>query len=362
MKVLISVGTRPNFVKVAQFKRVADQIGGFDITIAHTGQHYDDKMSRVFLNQFNMCPDYNLAVRKRDAAGQIGEMVSKFSDILRKHKPDLILVPGDVNSTLAAAITAYGSGVRIAHLEAGLRSFDLKMPEENNRIITDSLSDYFFVTEPSALVNLIQEGKDFRKIHFVGNTMIDTLIHYRDKIEKSQVLEVHKLTHYNYILVTMHRPAQVDNMIGAESIMLLLKTIASSTTVIFPCHPRTRANFLKFNLTHDLNLIDNLVITDPQDYFSFQKLIKYAKLILTDSGGIQEESTFYGTTCLTLRQNTERPITCTKGTNTLVGTDISGILEQIDKKGKTDASIPEFWDGKSTQRILTILQNDSKIN
>ncbi len=359
MNLLLIIGTRPNFIKVTRFKEIVSGYPNFDLKIVHTGQHYDATMADVFFKQFNLMPDYFLNVGNGSPNFQIADIMMKLEELITtKFKPDLIMVVGDVNSTLAGAITANKLNIKLAHIESGLRSFDNTMPEEYNRIVTDKICDLYFVTEPSGIKNLKKESVPDEKVKFVGNTMIDTLVAFSDKIEQSEVLERLKLTTKEFILTTIHRPATVDNEKGLNKLILLFKHIIQKYKVVFPIHPRTVGNLKKFNLLEDLIKNENIVITEPLDYFSFQKLIKHSKFIITDSGGIQEESTFLQVPCLTLRNNTERPVTCTEGTNTLVKFDIQEINKLINKiengtykKGK----IPELWDGHATERIFKVL-------
>jgi UDP-N-acetylglucosamine 2-epimerase (non-hydrolysing) len=284
-------------------------------------------------------------------------MVKLEAEINAK-KPDLIIVVGDVNSTFAAALTANKMGVKIAHLESGLRSNDKSMPEEHNRVLTDAITDYFFVTEQSGYDNLIAENKNKDSIFFVGNTMIDTLVAFEKEINKASILDELGLTSNNYILMTMHRPATVDDVEGLKKLSALINEVSDDLKIVFPIHPRTLKNIDAFNLGDNFRNNKNLILTDPLDYFSFQKLVKEAKLILTDSGGIQEESTFLQVPCLTLRPNTERPITVTTGSNELVPFDLEIITKKVNqiKNGEyKSGNIPPFWDGKTTERILAIL-------
>lgn len=330
-----------------------------DLKIVHTGQHYDDKMADVFFRQFNLVPDYFLNIAQGSANSQIAEIMVKLELLFKNdYKPDLVVVVGDVNSTLAAAITANKMEIKIAHLESGLRSFDKTMPEEFNRILTDELSEYFFVTEPSGLKHLLSEGKSEKNIHFVGNTMIDTLVTFNSEIESSNILDQLKLTEKTFVLMTMHRPATVDTQEGLEKLVNLIDEVTLKYAIIFPIHPRTLKKLEEFKLKDRIVTNHNLKLTDPLDYFAFQKLIKYSKFILTDSGGIQEESTFLKVPCLTLRPNTERPVTVTEGTNTLVPFDLTiifNLIKEIENGSYKLGNIPLNWDGNSTKRVLEIL-------
>jgi UDP-N-acetylglucosamine 2-epimerase (non-hydrolysing) len=358
-KVLVVIGTRPNFIKVTQFKKVSLLYPNIDLKIAHTGQHYDEKMASIFFSQFNLTPDFFLNISHGSVVSQVADIMVKLEDlIVNDYYPDLIIVVGDVNSTLAAAITANKLGIKMAHLESGLRSFDKTMPEEFNRIVTDNLADHFFVTESSGIKHLISEGKNEKSIHFVGNTMIDTLVAFQKEIEESNILANLELINLPFILLTMHRPANVDSEEGLKKLIQLIETLSIKYKIIFPIHPRTLKKIDEFKLKARVENNKNLKLIEPLDYFAFQKLIKYCKFILTDSGGIQEESTFVSVPCLTLRPNTERPVTITDGTNTLVTFDINIILELIEKIEKGDyktGSIPDKWDGKATVRIFEII-------
>ena len=354
--ILVIIGTRPNFIKVTCFKKVAANYDNINLKIVHTGQHYDAAMADVFFKQFNLTPDYFLNVGTGSPNFQIADIMLKLEELITtKFKPDLILVVGDVNSTLAGALTANKLNIKLAHVESGLRSFDETMPEEINRILTDKLCELFFVTEPSGIENLKREGVQKNKIKFVGNTMIDTLVRFSDKIEQSDILTKYNLAPKQYVLATLHRPATVDFETGLKKLIELFENITKKYKAVFPIHPRTVNNLKKFGLYDRLIENKNLITTEPLDYFAFQKLIKYSKFIVTDSGGIQEESTFLHVPCLTLRNNTERPITCTIGTNTLVKFSISEInklISEIENDSYKKGKIPELWDGKATERIL----------
>ncbi len=362
-KILVVIGTRPNFIKVTQFKRIAAQYSHLDLKIVHTGQHFDAKMADVFFTQFNLIPDYFLNISTTVSAnGQIAEIMVKLEELIKStFKPDLVMVVGDVNSTLAAAITANKLNIKIAHVESGLRSYDKTMPEEHNRILTDNITNYFLVTEQSGYDNLIADKISEDSIYFVGNTMIDTMVAFSSSIEESNVLEQLTILPNSYVLMTMHRPACVDNKEGLVKLLALIKHLAQTTKIVFPVHPRTLKNMESFGLKSEFESIKELIFTEPLDYFAFQKLIKYSRFILTDSGGIQEESTFLQVPCLTLRDNTERPITCTIGSNTLVPFDLEIIktyISQIENGSYKKGEVPKLWDGKATERIF---ENLSKV-
>lgn len=360
--ILIVVGTRPNFIKITQFKKISEQEfpGSFDIKIVHTGQHYDDKMADVFFRQFDLVPDYFLDIPAKSPNSQMAEVMKRLEPVIEEFETDLLMVTGDVNSTFAAALTANKMNIPLAHVESGLRSCDRSMPEEINRILTDEISDYLFVTEQSGIENLQREGKKDDQLFFVGNTMIDTMVAFEDKINDSPVLEELHLEKNSFVLMTMHRPATVDHQKELLKLVRLIEDISETTKLVFPIHPRTVNKLKQFDLQERLEKNKNVLLTAPMGYFAFQKLIASCKFILTDSGGIQEESTFRQIPCLTLRPNTERPSTIQMGSNTLVPFDLDKIKKQICaietgqyKKG----SIPPKWDGKATHRILKILSN-----
>jgi UDP-N-acetylglucosamine 2-epimerase (non-hydrolysing) len=358
-RIVIVVGTRPNFIKITQFKKLAANYTQLEFKIVHTGQHSDEKMAQVFFSQFNLMPDYFLNISATTPNSQIAEIMIALEKYFGEYKPDLICVVGDVNSTMAAAITANKLNIPLAHIESGLRSFDSTMPEEFNRIVTDNLSDYYFITEQSGYDNLMKEGKSKNKLFFVGNTMIDTMVAYKNEIESAAILQSLQLEQSDYVLMTIHRPSNVDNVEGLAMLRDLILSVAQKRKIVFPIHPRTIKRIKEFGFD-EIFKISNLIITEPLDYFSFQKLIKCAKYILTDSGGIQEESTFLGVPCLTLRPNTERPITITEGSNELLDFDIAKISQRINdiETGKYKKSTtPQFWDGKATVRIVNHLKS-----
>lgn len=358
-KLLVVVGTRPNFIKVTQFKKESNNYDNIDLRIVHTGQHFDSKMADIFFKQFELKPDYYLNIPSGSPNEQMAEIMLRLEKlIVSDFTPDLIIVIGDVNSTLAAALTANKLGIKIAHVESGLRSYDSTMPEETNRILTDAITDYYFVTEQSGVDNLLKEGKNIGNIYFVGNTMIDTLIAYEKEIDSSEVLKVYNLNKKDYVLMTMHRPATVDFKEGLIKLLELIRLITANITLVFPIHPRTKKNIEKFGLQDILYNNSKIIITDPLDYFAFQKLTKNAKFIITDSGGIQEESTYYNVACLTLRPNTERPVTCEIGSNVLLSFDLTLIKNNISNILNNDIKkhqIPPKWDGHTSERIMKII-------
>ncbi|TAM97885.1 MAG: UDP-N-acetylglucosamine 2-epimerase (non-hydrolyzing) [Chitinophagaceae bacterium] len=359
MKKIISVvGARPNFMKVAPlyraFKKYPDKIQHL---VCHTGQHYDEKMSKIFFDELEMPkPDFYLGIGSGTHAEQIAGVMVAFEKVLQNEKPDLVLVVGDVNSTIACSLVASRFNIKVAHVEAGLRSFDRTMPEEINRILTDTIADYLFVTEQSGIDNLKQEGIPDGKIFFVGNVMIDSLVFYLSKIEKSDILRKLHCTKKDYILVTLHRPANVDTEEELKQLFEMLNRIADRRKIIFPIHPRTKNNLRKFHL---INMVsDKIFLTEPLGYIEFISLIKNSLMIVTDSGGIQEESTYLQVPCITVRNNTERPVTVTVGTNRLIGTDTSKVelaVEEVLNGKIKKGNIPELWDGRAAERICKII-------
>ncbi len=356
-KLYILIGTRPNFIKVTRFKEFEDRYG-FKVKIIHTGQHYDDNMANIFFDQFDLRPDYFLNVGGLTPNAQVGQVMLKLEELFEEiGKPDFFMVPGDVNSTLAGAVAANKLGVPLIHLESGLRSFDKKMPEEHNRIVADNLANICFVTEPSGLENIKDENIQAKTYH-VGNTMIDTLVKFEPRIEESSVINELNLIDKDYTLCTFHRPSNVDSLEQLTKLSELLKKLSSKLTTVIPLHPRTKKMLEEFELMEELKGNENLIISDPIGYFEFQKLIKYSKVVITDSGGIQEETTFRQVPCLTVRENTERPITISKGTNTLVRFDTQEILTWVDKiilKEYKTGEVPQYWDGHTTERIYEVL-------
>jgi len=359
MKKIISVvGARPNFMKVAPLHKAFQKYNGtVKHLICHTGQHYDEKMSKVFFDELELPkPDFYLGVGSGSHAEQTAKVMIEFEKVLLQEKPDLVIVVGDVNSTIACSLVAAKLNIRTAHVEAGLRSFDRRMPEEINRLLTDSISDFLFVTEQSGLDNLKHEGVADEKVFLTGNVMIDSLVSYMPKAQKSCILDDYKLTKDNFILVTLHRPSNVDDKDDLRKLIHLLNTLAERRKLMFPIHPRTRNNMISFGLQDTLS--SNVILTDPIGYIDFLALTMNAELIVTDSGGIQEESTFLGVQCITVRNNTERPVTVTVGTNQLIGTDLAKVEEtalRVLDGHKKQGSIPHLWDGHAAERIAQIL-------
>jgi len=382
MKILLVAGARPNFMKIAPLVHQLKSLQAGKPTsekmisykLIHTGQHYDYEMSKVFFEELDIPePDYFLGAGSGSHAEQTAKVMVEFEKVCMKEKPDVVVVVGDVNSTLACSVTAKKLNIKVAHVEAGLRSGDMTMPEEINRIVTDSMSDYLFVSEKSGIRNLKKEGKNKKKIFFVGNIMIDTLYYGLKKLtsyqagkrEKQQDIkrasrQADKPASQKYAVVTLHRPSNVDDKDKLSDILSALKEISRDMTIYFPIHPRTEKNIRRFNLRSILK-DSNMKTMAPLSYIDFLSLWKDAALVLTDSGGIQEETTVLGIPCFTIRENTERPITIEQGTNTLVGTKGRGILEayrKFKKGGGKKGRIPKLWDGKTAKRIINILYID----
>lgn len=359
---MIVVGTRPNFIKVTQFQKEFDSYGGdFEYILIHTQQHYDENMSDIFFEQLKLKKPEYLNIKSSSAANQIGQTIIELEKAVVKHQPDAIMVVGDVNSTLAGAIVGNKTNTKLYHLESGLRSFDNEMPEEINRLITDLVTDGFFVTEQSGYDNLIKEGKDEHQIFFVGNTMIDTLVAFDDVIQKNNILNELSIEDKDFVLMTMHRPRNVDTKNRLEILLNIIDRVSENNYLVLPIHHRTKNSLIKHNLYDKLKGNKKVIITDALNYLAFQKLISSCKYVLTDSGGIQEETTFRKVPCLTLRENTERPSTVNIGTNTLVEYNYESVLSKINEiengTYKT-GEIPQFWDGKSTKRIVEILYKE----
>jgi UDP-N-acetylglucosamine 2-epimerase (non-hydrolysing) len=357
VRILAVVGARPNFVKIAPIVAELAEYPYITTTLVHTGQHYDAQMSDSFFANLEIPrPDTNLKVRSAGAIAQIGEIMTRIEPVIEKVHPDMVVVVGDVNSTVAATIAAVKMGRPVAHVEAGLRSFDRSMPEEINRILTDSISDLLFTTEPSGEENLLREGVAPEKIHFVGNVMIDTLFRYRERARQSDVLSRLDLTPGGYAVLTLHRPSNVDDEGTLGMLLGAVARIQAEIPVIFPVHPRTRRRLEA--LAGVLPAMPGLRLADPMPYLDFLQIMAEARCVLTDSGGIQEETTALRIPCLTLRQNTERPVTVTRGTNRIVGTEPAAIYEGWREvaDGKWPAGeLPELWDGKAAARIVRVL-------
>jgi len=354
-KIIIVIGTRPNFIKVTRFKKLVADDPSVSIKLVHTNQHFDEAMSSVFFRQFGIEIDHFIAPYTGSSTAHMGHIMMGLDAYFNSESPDLVIVVGDVNSTLAGAIAANKRGFKLAHLESGLRSRDRAMPEEINRILTDKITDYYFVTEKSGSDNLLAEGVDPSKIFFVGNTMIDTLVYFKDQIESSLVLAELNIYERPYALVTLHRPSNVDEEKNLVKVADFLKEVSKELCVVFPVHHRTQQNIERLGLGKHFEALDNCVLCDPLDYFSFQKLIAHSEIVITDSGGIQEETTFLRVPCVTLRENTERPVTIEVGTNTLMGFDADRIVDMIRKREFKIGQIPEMWDGHATERIMKLI-------
>ena len=364
MRLTIIAGARPNFMKIAplihEIKRVQQKRNkeGSSLTykLVHTGQHYDPKLSATFFNELNIPkPDVNLEVGSGTQAEQTGNIMIRFEKYLIENPSDLLIVVGDVTSTMACSIVAKKLNTKVAHIEAGIRSFDLEMPEEINRMVTDAITDYFFTTSEVANQNLRNAGVPEDQIYFVGNIMIDTLLMNLEKFKKPDIFEEQKLSEGNYLVMTLHRPSNVDN---PEKLKALLNEIVSNSNrlpLIFPVHPRTKNTLEQIKFSHP-----QIILTHPLSYLEFNYLVKNAKAVVTDSGGIQEETTVMGIPCITMRNNTERPETVTVGSNVMVGDNMDLLKKELKNlflgKWKKSA-IPELWDGKTAGRIVKILSD-----
>jgi UDP-N-acetylglucosamine 2-epimerase (non-hydrolysing) len=370
-RVLVVAGARPNFVKIAPLveQLATARARGVETLLVHTGQHYDETMSRLFFDQMGIPrPDVNLEVGSGSHGQQTGEVLGRIEPVMQEWKPDMVVVVGDVNSTLAAALAAAKLHIPVAHVEAGLRSFDRTMPEETNRVLTDALAEYLFVSEPSGVENLRREGAAEGKIHLVGNVMIDSLRKFRVLAKNSSVLRDLRMLDNagatrRFALLTLHRPSNVDDAATLRPLLECLNEIAREIAILFPAHPRTQERIERFGLgglvrTEWEQAERGVLLCPPVGYLEFLRLESEAAFVLTDSGGIQEETTVLGVPCLTLRENTERPITVAEGTNTLVGSEPQRILAAAreilagrGKKGRT----PELWDGNAAKRIVKVL-------
>ncbi|RCW30019.1 non-hydrolyzing UDP-N-acetylglucosamine 2-epimerase [Marinilabilia salmonicolor] len=365
-KIILVAGARPNFVKIAPLWRAFSAIKGVEVTLVHTGQHYDDAMSKVFFEDLGLPePEYNLNVGSGSQAGQTADIMTRFDQVLDEMMPHDVIVVGDVNSTLACSLVSVKRGIRTSHVEAGLRSFDRSMPEEINRLATDAISDLLFVSEPSGIENLKREGVADEKVHFVGNVMIDSLVFASEAIKESDVLSRFLLESYKYVLVTIHRPSNVDHPPRLRELINWLKELSSKMPVVFPVHPRTRNRLVEAGLdpAQIKQQFPNLKLVSPQGYIDFQKLVSQARLVITDSGGLQEETTWLGVPCVTLRENTERPVTIEQGTNYLAGFDFAKADDVVNAclAGKSPKGrVPDLWDGHAAQRIVDVLLRKHK--
>jgi UDP-N-acetylglucosamine 2-epimerase (non-hydrolysing) len=362
LKLILVVGARPNFMKIAPLVHEISRRNGshnrgdveIEYLLVHTGQHYDVKMSDAFFRDLNIPqPDFNLEVGSGSHAVQTAEIMARFEKVCLEEKPDWVVVVGDVNSTMACTIVASKLWIKVAHVEAGLRSYDRTMPEEVNRLVTDALADLLLTPSKDADKNLLREGIPKDKIKLVGNIMIDTLLTNLEKARQLKSYERFGVKEKNYIFVTLHRPSNVDNKASLSLIMKHLIALSKKMAVIFPMHPRTKKNLLEFGLHDKVSKAKKLIICDPLGYHETIGLVDKCSFVLTDSGGLQEETTALGIPCLTLRPNTERPITVTQGTNQLttlatLDQDLAKLLSGHHKKGK----IPRFWDGHTAERII----------
>jgi UDP-N-acetylglucosamine 2-epimerase (non-hydrolysing) len=359
LKIINIVGARPNLPKIAPLIRQMRRHPEIEPILVHTGQHYDDQLSDVFFRQMGIpAPDVNLAVGSGSHAAQTAEVLKRVEPVLLAHEPDRVLVVGDVNSTIAVALAAVKLGIPVAHVEAGLRSFDRSMPEEINRILTDAIADHLFVTEEDAIGHLLKEGRPRTSIHFVGNVMIDSLRHFLPIAQESRIGHELGLREDHdwrrFAVLTLHRPSNVDSLDTLTGLLGAIAAIAADVPVIFPVHPRTQQRLVQAGIVYH----PQLRLIPPIGYLDFLCLLSKATLVLTDSGGIQEETTALGVPCLTLRENTERPITISAGTNLLVGTDpqkIVGAAHDILEGRSKAGRVPPLWDGKVAERIVEIL-------
>ncbi|MCO6459419.1 MAG: UDP-N-acetylglucosamine 2-epimerase (non-hydrolyzing) [Pirellulaceae bacterium] len=357
MSISLIAGARPNFMKIAPLVPAFRAVG-LTPRLIHTGQHYDRRMSDTFFEELEIPePDVNLGVGSGSHVWQISEVMRRLESDFIEHRPAAVVVVGDVNSTLAAAIAANKLRIPVAHVEAGLRSFDRAMPEENNRIMTDAISDWLFISEPSGRENLAREGVAESRIHLVGNVMIDTLLRHLERARGQRAWLQFGLEPRQYVVLTLHRPSNVDDPRRLESILRAVHEVSRQWPVIFPLHPRTKSQIEQHGLAQrsDLNGYQQI---EPQGYHAMLGLMEAARFVLTDSGGIQEETTALGVPCLTLRENTERPVTVTHGSNQLVGwrtDDILAAVRRLPEDAPRSSSIPEMWDGRSAERIAEIL-------
>jgi UDP-N-acetylglucosamine 2-epimerase (non-hydrolysing) len=369
-KIFNVVGARPNMMKMAPIMAEMRRHSDLNPILVHTGQHYDFAMSQVFLEQLNLGePDFNLQVGSGSHHSQTAEVMRRFGDLVITEKPDMIVVAGDVNSTMACALVGAKERIPVAHVEAGLRSFDRTMPEEINRIVSDSVSELLFTTELSAEENLLREGISPAKIHFVGNVMIDSLIYALDTARRSPILKQLGVEPHRYVVLTLHRPSNVDDSERLRATLSAVANIARTVPVIFPIHPRTAANAACLEIDHmhawsaSAHVSDHGIWTiPPASYIDFLGLVDRSLMVITDSGGIQEETTYLGIPCLTFRNNTERPVTLTHGSNTLIGDDPEKLIEAADTVlrrpplKRDSARVPQLWDGHAAERLVAVIR------
>lgn len=359
LRLINVVGARPNFIKIAPIVEEMKNYPEIEALLVHTGQHYDKVMSSLFFDDLSLPkPDIYLGVGSGGHGMQTGKIMVEFERVLQETKPDIAVVVGDVNSTIACGLVAVKMNVRLAHVEAGLRSYDRTMPEEINRVLTDQIADYLFTTERSAHVNLEREGIASERVFFVGNVMVDTLRKHLERSKRSRILEKLRLEPKCYGLITLHRPSNVDYPAHFSQILDALMEVQQHLPLVFPVHPRTRKQITRLGFQEKLQGMTSLIITEPLGYLDFLRLTAQAKLVLTDSGGIQEETTALGVPCITLRESTERPITVEVGTNAICGISSVRIIEEshrILSGHGNKGSLPELWDGHSAERIVRIL-------
>jgi len=359
MKICCACGARPNFMKIAAVTKALRRYKELKPAIVHTGQHYDNHMFKVLFDDLGLPrPDYDLEVGSGSHAVQTARIIERFEALMLKEKYDLVIVVGDTNSTVACAMTAAKLRVPVAHVEAGLRSFDRSMPEEINRIVTDAVSDLLFVSEASGLENLKREGVHDKHVFFVGNVMIDTLLAHRERARQSDVLSRLKLKPREYAVLTLHRPSNVDDPSVFSRLLDGLQVIEEAMPIVFPVHPRTLARLKEHGLLRRMEGASGYRLVEPMGYLDFLRLMDCARIVLTDSGGIQEETTVLKVPCLTLRENTERPVTIEAGYNQLVGSDPDRIHEGFRRAMQAPANgggTPEKWDGHAGERIARII-------
>jgi UDP-N-acetylglucosamine 2-epimerase (non-hydrolysing) len=371
-KVFNVVGARPNMMKMAPIMAEMRRHSDLHPVLVHTGQHYDFAMSQVFLEQLNLGePDHNLQVGSGTHHAQTAEVMRRFGELVQAERPDLIVVAGDVNSTMACALVGAKELIPVAHVESGLRSFDRTMPEEINRVVTDSVADILFTTEASAAENLLHEGIDPNKIHFVGNVMIDSLVYALEAARKSPIRDQLGVQRGEYVVLTLHRPANVDDPVRLRAALEAIAKIPEDLPVIFPIHPRTASRAMELHIPEMQARNPNgkvgprgIWTLPPASYIDFLGLVDSAAMVITDSGGIQEETTYLGVPCLTFRDNTERPVTVTEGTNRLIGTDPQNLLQEAGaaltrsaRRTSREYTPPGLWDGHASERIVSVLRN-----
>lgn len=365
LKVICVCGARPNFMKIAPLMEAFAASGKIATTLVHTGQHYDERMSELFFRQLGIPePEINLEVGSGSHAVQTAEVMKRFEPVVIERRPDWVVVVGDVNSTIACALVAVKLETKVAHVEAGLRSYDRTMPEEINRLLTDSISDLLLASEPDAVENLRREGLDGEKVQFVGNVMIDTLMKHRARADESRILSELGVSRGGYVVVTLHRPSNADRPQALSEILGAFEVIASELDIVFPMHPRTKKNLAQFGFAERASSIRRLKILEPLGYLDYLKLMADSRAVLTDSGGVQEETTILGVPCLTMRPTTERPITITHGTNRLVAVGSEGYCSKVAilksygeavSSMKKHAVHPPLWDGSAAKRIAACL-------